>query len=115
MQKQARATWGNREGVPITGGGTWTTYTLDPDRGLLYIPVGNPGPDFATEVRQGTNLYTNSHPGARREDCVYRSHYSLVPADFHDWDLGAAPVLVTTKAGKRIVAGAPKDGLLPRV
>ena len=26
MQAQARATWGNTNGVPITGGGTWTTY-----------------------------------------------------------------------------------------
>src|SRR6185436_13353250 len=43
---------------------------------------------------------------------IYRNHYSLVPADFHDWDLSAAPVLVTTRSGKRIVAGAPKDGLL---
>ena len=60
MQAQARATWGNANGVPITGGGTWTTFTLDAERGLLYVPVGNPGPDFATNVRPGANLYTNS-------------------------------------------------------
>jgi len=112
MQEQARATWGNAEGIPVTGGGTWTSYTLDPDRGLLYVPVGNPGPDFATEVRPGTNLYTNSILVVDAKTGVYRNHYSLVPADFHDWDLGAAPVLVTTKAGRRAVAGAPKDGLL---
>jgi len=112
MQKQARGTWGNAEGIPITGGGTWTTYTLDPERGLLYVPVGNPGPDFATEVRPGTNLYTNSILVLDAKTGTYRNHYSLVPADFHDWDLGAAPVLVATKGGKRVVAGAPKDGLL---
>jgi glucose dehydrogenase len=112
MQKQAQATWGNAAGIPITGGGTWTSYTLDPDRGLLYVPVGNPGPDFATEVRAGTNLYTNSILVLDAKTGIYRSHYSLVPADFHDWDLGAAPVLVTTKSGRRVVAGAPKDGLL---
>ncbi|HEY7448037.1 MAG TPA: PQQ-binding-like beta-propeller repeat protein, partial [Vicinamibacterales bacterium] len=44
MQAQARATWGNAGDVPITGGGTWSTYTLDAERGLLYVPVGNPGP-----------------------------------------------------------------------
>ena len=112
MQAQARATWGNANGVPITGGGTWTTTTLDPDRGLLYVPVGNPGPDFATQVRPGANLYTNSILVLDAKSGIYRTHYSLVPADFHDWDLAAAPVLVTTKSGKRIVAGAPKDGLL---
>jgi alcohol dehydrogenase (cytochrome c) len=112
MQAQARATWGNANGVPITGGGTWTTYTLDPDRGLLYVPVGNPAPDFATDVRAGANLYTNSILILDAKTGIYRNHYSLVPADFHDWDLAAAPALVTTKSGKRVVAGAPKDGLL---
>ena len=112
MQAQARLTWGNLDGVPITGGGTWTTCTLDPERGLLYVPVGNPGPDFANQVRPGANLYTNSILVLDARSGIYRNHYSLVPADFHDWDLAAAPVLVTTKSGKRVVAGAPKDGLL---
>ncbi|PYR80163.1 MAG: pyrrolo-quinoline quinone [Acidobacteria bacterium] len=112
MQTQARATWGNAADIPITGGGTWTSYTLDPDRGLLYVPVGNPGPDIATAVRPGTNLYTNYILVLDAKTGTYRAHYSLVPADFHDWDLGAAPVLATTRSGRRVVAGAPKDGLL---
>ncbi len=112
MQAQARATWGNASGVPITGGGTWSSYTLDPERGLLYVPTGNPAPDFTLDVRPGTNLYTNSILVLDAKTGIYRNHYSLVPADFHDWDLAAAPVLVTTKGGKRVVAGAPKDGLL---
>ena len=103
---------GNANDVPITGGGTWSTYTLDTQRGLLYIPTGNPGPDFTLDVRPGSNLYTNSVLVLDAKTGIYRNHYSLVPADFHDWDLSAAPVLVTTKGGKRIVAGAPKDGLL---
>ena len=53
MQAQARATWSNSNGVPITGGGSWTTYSLDAARGLLYVPVGNPGPDFTNQVRPG--------------------------------------------------------------
>src|SRR5262245_6023865 len=112
MQQQAKATWGNASDVPITGGGTWSSYTLDAERGLLYVPIGNPGPDFANAVRPGSNLYTNSILILEAKTGIYRNHYSLVPADFHDWDLAAAPVLVTTKGGKRIVAGAPKDGLL---
>jgi PQQ-dependent dehydrogenase (methanol/ethanol family) len=112
MQAQAKATWGNAAGVPITGGGTWSTFSLDAERGLLYVPVGNPGPDFMTSVRSGDNLYTNSILVLDPKTGIYRNHYSLVPADFHDWDLAAAPVLATTKGGKRVVAGAPKDGLL---
>ena len=112
MQAQARTTWANPNRVPITGAGTWSTYSLDAERGLLYIPTGNPGPDFVNELRSGSNLYTNSIVILDAKTGIYRNHYSLVPADFHDWDLSAAPVLVTTRGGRRIVAGAPKDGLL---
>jgi len=112
MQERALATWSNPNGVPITGGGTWTSYSLDAARGLLYVPVGNPGPDFTNRVRVGDNLYTNSVLVLDAKTGVYKSHYSLVPADFHDWDVAAAPVLVTTKGGKRVVAAAPKDGML---
>ena len=59
MQAKAKASWDNANDVPITGGGTWTSYTLDAERGLLYIPVGNPGPDFTKDVRSGENLFTN--------------------------------------------------------
>ena len=50
------STWKNAAGTPITGGGTWTSYTLDPTTGELYIPGGNPAPDFATGPREGENL-----------------------------------------------------------
>jgi len=112
MQALAKASWGNTSNVPITGGGTWTSYTLDPERGLLYISVGNPGPDFTNDVRTGQNLYTNAILILDAKTGIYRHHYSVVPADFHDWDLAAAPVLVTTKGGRRLVAAAPKDGVL---
>src|SRR5215468_11662623 len=41
------STWKNAPGIPISGGGLWTSYTLDPKTGLLYLPGGNPAPDFA--------------------------------------------------------------------
>jgi len=50
----------NVPGIPVSGGGTWTSYTLDPKTGQLYVPGGNPAPDFALGVRDGENLYTNS-------------------------------------------------------
>ena len=34
--------WQNPPDVPISGGGSWTSYTLDPVKGHLFVPVGNP-------------------------------------------------------------------------
>ena len=48
-----KSSWKNPPGFPISGGGAWTSFTLDPDSGLLYVPAGNPTPDFAIAVREG--------------------------------------------------------------
>src|SRR5262249_11544426 len=49
------ASWMNPPGFPITGGGTWSTVTIDSARGLLYIPGANPGADFQADERLGDN------------------------------------------------------------
>ena len=112
MTQTAAKTWGNGAGFPINGGATWTSYTLDPEAGLLYVPGGNPAPDFVASVRPGDNLYTNSVVVLDARTGAYRRHFSLVPKDFHDWDVSAAPTLVTTRASRRLMADTPKDGNL---
>src|SRR5271167_3824783 len=52
--------WKTGPGIPISGGGTWTSYTLDTKNGLLYVPGGNPAPDFAIGVREGSNIFADS-------------------------------------------------------
>ena len=36
MPASAIASWKNTPDVPISGGGTWSSYTLDPATGRLY-------------------------------------------------------------------------------
>ena len=106
------STWKNVPGVPITGAGTWTSYTLDPKTGLLYVPGGNPGPDFNNSVRGGDNLFTDSVVVLNAKTGAYKNHFQLVPKDWHDWDVSNPPALIRTMGGKRLMAVAPKDGYL---
>jgi alcohol dehydrogenase (cytochrome c) len=55
-----RATWRNPQGKPPSGGGFWTSFTLDTSRRLLYVPAGNPAPDFDLAMRPGKNLYASA-------------------------------------------------------
>ncbi len=56
----AVATWRRRSpDNPPTGGGMWTSLTVDSARGVLYVPTGNPAPDFVEQLHPGENLYTN--------------------------------------------------------
>ena len=106
------STWKNIPGVPISGGGNWTSTTLDPASGLLYVPVGNPAPDFDNSVRQGDNLFTGSVVVLDAKTGAYRNHFQLVPRDWHDWDVSNPPVLIKTRGGKRLMVVSPKDGHL---
>ena len=112
VAKVAVPTWRNAAGIPLGGGATWTSYTLDPDAGLLYVPGGNPAPDFVKGMRPGDNLFANSVVVLDARSGAYRRHFSLVPEDFHDWDVSAAPTLVATRGGRQLLAATPKDGML---
>ena len=106
------STWKNVPGAPISGGGAWTSTTLDPATGLLYVPVGNPAPDYDNSVRPGDNLFTSSVVVLDARTGAYKNHFQLVPRDWHDWDVSNPPALIKTLGGKRLMAVSPKDGHL---
>jgi alcohol dehydrogenase (cytochrome c) len=107
-----KGTWKNAKDAPITGGATWTSYSLDPAKGLLYVPGGNPAPDFAGGSREGANLFASSIVVLDAKTGAYQKHFQLVKRDFHDWDVSSAPVLFLNRVGHRMLAEAPKDGNL---
>ena len=87
-------------GVPISGGGTWTSTTLDPRPGCFTCPVGNPAPDFANSVREGDNLFTGSVVVLDAKTGAYKNHFKLVPKDWHDWDVSNPPALIETTGAR---------------
>jgi len=107
-----RATWPNADRYPITGGAFWTSFALDAERRVLYVPAGNPAPDFDVAARGGDNLYSNSLIALDAATGRLLGYNQLVKRDEHDWDVNAPPVLGMTRGGKAIVASANKDGLL---
>ena len=73
------STWKNMPGAPIGGGGNWTSTTLDPATGLLYVPVGNPAPDYDnTSVRETISSPARSLSSTPRP-ALTRSIFSLCP------------------------------------
>src|SRR6516165_2382726 len=106
------STWKTIPGAPISGGGAWTSSTLDPATGLLYVPVGNPAPDFDNSVRPGDNLFSGSVVVLDARTGAYGNHFQLGPRDWHDWDVSNPPALIKTAGGKRLMAVSPKDGHL---
>jgi alcohol dehydrogenase (cytochrome c) len=107
----ARTTWTNPR-LPISGGAFWTSFTLDEAKGILYVPAGNPAPDFDSLDRTGEDLYADSVMALDAASGRLLAYNQLVKHDSHDWDVDSAPTLATTRDGRRIIASANKDGLL---
>jgi Glucose dehydrogenase len=106
------ATWPNAPRVPVAGGAFWSSFTYDAKTGILYVPTGNPAPDFDLEMRRGDNLYTNSVVALDATTGRMLAYNQLVKHDMHDWDVDSPPALATTRGGREIIASSNKNGLL---
>ena len=101
--------WRGRLGV-----NAWPFYfTMDEQRGLLYLPLASPLPFAYGGDRKGANLYGNSVVAVDIQTGEYRWHFQTIHHDLWDADPPAPPVLfdmsrdggttpalgVTTKSG----------------
>ena len=77
-------------------GATWMTGTYDAQLDTIFWPVGNPGPDFNGDARQGDNLYTDSIVALDSKTGKLKWYYQFTPHDVHDWDAEEPAVLIDT-------------------
>jgi alcohol dehydrogenase (cytochrome c) len=108
----AAASWPSDPNKIKAGGGMYSTFALDTDTGLLYVPTGNPGPDFHGSYRPGDNLYTCSVLMLEAATGVLRGYRQFVAHDVHDWDIAASPMLFVSKGGRKMVGVGGKNGYL---
>jgi len=100
------------------GGSVWTPVSLDAKSGTLFVPVGNPAPDFYRDARPGENLYTNSVVALDVKTGKLLWYKQFGPGDQYDRDLSqVSPLLSATIKGKRrnLVTVTGKDGWLRMV
>ena len=103
-------TWDPSGSTEHGGGAAWTAYALDRETGTLFIPVGNPGPDYHSEMRKGTNLFTISTVAIDARNGKLKWWYQLRPNDDHDWD--NTTVTLFDDGGRKLVATGGKEGIL---
>jgi alcohol dehydrogenase (cytochrome c) len=107
---EAAKTWPDDPNKIRAGGGMYSSFALDPEAGLLYSPVGNPGPDFVKDYRPGDNLYTCGVVVLDARTGQLKGYHQFVKNDYHDWDVAASPILFTSKGGRKMVGAACKNG-----
>ena len=112
--------------TPPNGGATaWSGGSLDPDTGIIYIPLGSASPNFNATTRQTPNLYSNHMIAVNITNgkIVWATPFiangtvlDVQVPDTHDWDTswGSSITKVTLDNGtqKKIVIGHDKMGNL---
>jgi quinoprotein glucose dehydrogenase len=102
--------WKNRSGTNV-----WGLFTLDEQRGILYMPFGEPTTDYWGGDRKGANLYGTSLVAVDALTGKMKWYFQAVHHDTWDYDLASPPVLFDVKQkGQSIpaVAQLTKMGLL---
>ena len=102
--------WKNRSGANV-----WGLFTIDTERGILYMPFGEPTTDYWGGDRKGANLFGTALVAVDALTGKLKWHFQVVHHDTWDYDLAAPPILFdVTQKGKKIpaVAEVTKSGYL---
>ncbi len=109
-------TWKDKDAWKHMGGAnTWSGFSLDETRGILFAPTGSAAYDFYGGKRKGSNLFANCLLALDAATGKYIWHYQFVHHDLWDKDLPTPPSLITlNKNGKLIdaVAQTTKNGMV---
>lgn len=93
----------------------WAALSIDPERNLIFLPMGNASPDHISAQRDGRDFYAASVVALDASDGEVRWHFRTVHHDVWDYDLPAQPVLFdlpTTDGVVPALALATKQGHL---
>lgn len=99
----------------IGGANSWSGFSLDEQRGILFAPTGSASFDFYGGKRKGKNLFANCLIAIDAATGKRIWHFQFIHHDVWDRDLPTPPALVTiNKDGKQIdaVAQPTKNGML---
>jgi len=122
--KLAVGDWVEGKNASKNGGATtWSGGAIDTEKGIVYLPVGNPAPDFTAETRPWPNLYANHVVAVNIADGKILWATPFVAkgsvfnfsrdVDTHDWDTtwGTNLVEIKTSSGtEKAVVGHDKRG-----
>lgn len=109
-------TWEDKNAwTHIGGANTWSGFSLDEERGILFAPTGSAAYDFYGGKRKGSNLFANCLLAINAATGERIWHFQFMHHDVWDKDLPTPPALITlTRDGKKVdaVAQPTKNGMV---
>lgn len=104
-----------RDGIEAGHANVWAPMTVDPSRGLVFLPTSSPSPDFFGGKRPGDNRHANSVVALKIDSGERAWAFQTVHHDIWDYDVASQPTLarIDTDTGSRdVVIQATKMGFV---
>ncbi|MEZ5559407.1 MAG: pyrroloquinoline quinone-dependent dehydrogenase [Pseudomonadales bacterium] len=92
------------QGYALGSPNVWGPMVADADRDLLFVPTGNPAPDYYRPGTPDMDYYGTSVVALRASTGQVVWHFNTVHNDFWDLDVGSQPSLVDLTIDGRPVA-----------
>ena len=108
-------TWPKENWLTAGSPANWGAATVDEQRGLVFLPIGQPASQYYGGARNGQNLYSSSIVALDAGTGKVRWYFQLTHHDLWDYDAEAAPSLMNViRNGKTIpvVVAISKPGLM---
>jgi quinoprotein glucose dehydrogenase len=96
-------TWGGDSWKQRSGVNVWGFMTVDPDRGIVYMPFGAPNFDRVGIDRPGDNLFGTSVVAAQADSGKLLWYFQVVHHDIWDYDTETPPTLVDVHRGGKTI------------
>ena len=81
----------------------WGAVSVDAQRGLVFLPIGQPAPQYFGGVRPGANLFSSSVLALDAATGQRKWHFQMTHHDIWDYDSSAVPVLMDVKQNGRTI------------
>ncbi|HTK73576.1 MAG TPA: PQQ-binding-like beta-propeller repeat protein, partial [Croceibacterium sp.] len=108
-------TWGNEGWKGRSGTNLWApSVPVDAQRGIAYLPIGNPAANYYGGDRPGDNLFGNSIVAVDALTGKYLWHFQTVHHDLWDTDMPNGGLLFNARRNGKlepVIAQVPKSGL----
>ena len=104
-----RATWLDGSAESDATPSIWGIFTIDEERGILFIPVEKVGNDYWGGSNHGTNLYSDSLVAVDALTGKMKWYQQLVHHDIWDYDIAAAPALVEVRRNGRVISAVAQQ------
>ncbi len=111
----AYAEWPSEAAARTGAANAWSILSVDPERGLVFVPTSSPSPDYYGGERLGNNRHANSVVALRVATGEIAWEFQTVHHDLWDYDVPAQPVLTEIVRDGRsipVVVQATKTGFL---